>query len=139
MPQIREIDIKAVALGFLTDTVGTIAISVALVSAMAAAGISESDIMDRMNSLSGLLLGLIFGLGCTVLGGYVAGRIAKRVEVMHGAIVAGVSLILAVILRESGQPLWFELLGYAAIIPSGMAGGYLAAQHHERIRSEQER
>lgn len=135
MPQTPNIDIKAVALGFLTDTVATMAISVGLVSAMAAAGIPESSIMDRMKSLSGMLLSLIFGLGCSVLGGYVAGRAAKRAEVMHGAAVAAASLILGLLLRESGSPLWYELAGYAAVIPAGMTGGYLAAQRHARIAS----
>ena len=132
----NNIDIKAVILGFLTDTVATIAISAVLVTAMASTGIHESDILDRMKSPSGLLLSLIFGLGCTMLGGYVAGRVAKRTEAMHGAVVGGISLILGLLMRESGQPLWYDIIGFVAIIPAGMAGGRLAAELHKQTPEE---
>jgi hypothetical protein len=94
-------------------------------------GISEKGIIERMNSVSGLLLSLIIGLGCTFLGGYVAGRIAKKAEVLQGALVAGAGLVLGLVLHESGTSLWYEVLGYVLIIPAGMAGGY-AALHHRR-------
>jgi hypothetical protein len=132
-----NIDIKAVILGFLTDTVATIAISTLLITAMAAAGIPENSIPERMRTVSGLLLSLIFGLGCTVLGGYVAGRVAKRTEVVQGAVVGGVSLILGLLLRESGQPLWYEIVGFVAIIPAGIAGGRIAAERHKRMSAEE--
>jgi hypothetical protein len=135
MPWYKEIDLKAVVMGFLTDTVATIAVSFILVSAMSAFGISESEITDRMKTLSGLLLSLIFGLGCTVFGAYVAGRIAKRTEITHGAIVAGISLILALIIRDAGDPLWFEVTGYLCILPAGMLGGYFAAERRKRLQS----
>ncbi len=122
------IDLKAVFLGFLADTGGTIAIAVVLAAALSAAGVREDEILERMQSTSGLLLSLIFGLGCSVLGGYVAGRIARRDEIRHGAIAAGLGLILGLLFREAGLPLWYELIGIAGIIPAGMAGGYLAAE-----------
>ena len=131
-----NIDIKAVILGFLTDTVGTIAISALLATALVSAGIPESSIGERLKSVSGLLLSLIFGLGCTCIGGYVAARVAKRSEVLHGAMVGGISLILGLLLRESGQPLWYEIIGFAAIIPAGMAGGRFAAERHKQASEE---
>lgn len=133
-------DAKAVALGFLTDTTASIALSVLLVSAMSGAGIRQADILARMQSASGLLLNTIMGLGCTVLGGYVAGRVAKRKEIGHGAVVAVLSLLLGLILElfpQSNDPLrWYELLGYFFIIPSGAAGGYLALERNRRLSSE---
>ncbi len=50
--------------------------------------------MARMHSFSGLLLMLIIGLGFTVLGGYAAGRTAKRAELLNGAAVAALGIIL---------------------------------------------
>lgn len=134
--QTSKIDIKAVALGFLADTVATMALAALLVTGLASAGITESDIQDRLKSPSGLLLSLIIGLGCTVLGGYVAGRTAKREELRHGTLVAAAGLVLGLALRESGDPLWYELTAYLCIIPAGMLGGYLAAERRTRTREE---
>lgn len=132
MQQPHKIDLKAVLFGFLADTLITLLISIALVSAMAAAGIREHDILERMKSTSGLMLTLVFGLGCTVLGGYIAGRVAQREEIKHGAIVAALGLLLGLFFRESGLPLWYELASFVFIIPAGMAGGHLALQRRQK-------
>jgi len=136
MQLIRNIDAKAVALGFLADIGGSIALSLMLASAMAGAGIRQSDIVERMQSTSGLLLNLLMGLGCTVLGGYVAGRVAKREGIRHGMVVSVMSLLLGLILEffpdPDSLPRWYALIGYLFIIPAGMTGGYLARERNKR-------
>jgi hypothetical protein len=132
MPEIRKLKYQAVLWGVLVDTVGTVAAAMILFSAMAGAGFSEAEVTLRMHSLSGLLLMLILGLGFTLLGGYVAGRIAKHDEILHGALVAGVGLVLGLFLREPGLPLWYEIISFAAMLPIGMAGGYLAKEGNAR-------
>jgi hypothetical protein len=121
-----EIKIKAVIVGAIVDNVGTLAIMLFLMTALASQGLSQEEVVVQMKTLSGLLLTLIIGLGCTGLGGYVAGRMALRSEVLHGALVAGVGVIMALIFRESGLPNWFDIIGFAGMLPAGMGGGYIA-------------
>jgi hypothetical protein len=126
MPKLSDIKIKAVIVGAIVDNAGTLLVMTLLAAALVSAGLSEDEVMNRMKSTNGLLLGFIVGMGCTVGGGYLAGRMAGRAEVLHGAIVAVVGMILSIIFHESGDPLWFDIAGFTAIIPAGMAGGYLS-------------
>ena len=109
-------------MGFLSDIGGSIVLSLMLASAMAGAGMGQNDIIERMQSTNGLLLNLIMGLGCTVLGGYVAGRVAKREEIRHGVVVAVMSLLLGLFLEffpePDSLPRWYALIGYLFIIPA---------------------
>jgi hypothetical protein len=128
MLQIRNLKFKAILWGFLADTLGTMAVATVLFLSLAAAGIPAAEIAVRMRGLSGLLLMLILGLGFTLFGGYVAGRSAGQFEVLHGAIVAGVGMVLGLFLREPGLPLWYEIISFAAMLPVGVAGGYIAGE-----------
>ena len=122
---------RAVAAGAAADTLCTMFILSFLMVSLTAAGIPEADVLERMKSPSGLMLGLIIGLGCTVLGGYVAGRIARRRETALGAAVAVVGMAFGAYFRESGLPLWHDIVGFAAMIPCGIAGGRFAAAHNQ--------
>ncbi len=126
LQKLRRLKFKAVLLGFLVDTVGTLGVAFVLLFAMAARGFSEKEVAARMHGTSGLLLMLILGLGFTVGGGYVAGRKARQEEILHGISVAGLGIVLGFFLRDPGVPLWYEAVSFAAMIPAGMAGGYLA-------------
>jgi hypothetical protein len=128
MLQIRGLRFKAILLGVVVDTMGTLAVATVLFFAMAAAGISPAEIDERMRGFSGLMLMLIIGLSFTLIGGYIAGRTAGRIEILHGAIVAGTGMILGLFLREPGLPLWYETISFAAMIPMGMAGGAIARE-----------
>lgn len=126
-----KIRLKAVIAGALVDNVATLFIMMLLMTAMSSTGISEDEVVSRMKNTSGLLLSLIIGLGCTGFGGYVAGRIAQQSEVLHGALIAGIGMMLALIWRESGLPNWYDIPGFAGMLPAGMAGGHLAAQRRQ--------
>lgn len=128
MLYLRKPNVKAVLLGALVDTVGTLLVATALFVAMSAAGISEAEIAVRLRGASGLALMLILGLGFTLLGGYVAGRAAGQDELLHGALVAGIGLVLGLLFRDTGLPLWYEAAGLLAMLPFGMAGGHIAKQ-----------
>jgi hypothetical protein len=128
MLQIRSLRFKAVLWGVLADTVGTLAVATALFRAMSAAGFSEAEITVRLQGFSGLMLMLILGLSFTLIGGYIAGRAAGRIEMLHGAIVGGIGLVLGLFFREPGLPVWYETISFAAMIPIGVAGGYIARE-----------
>ena len=124
--KLSDIKLKAVIAGAVLDNATTLFVMTLLAATLVSTGLSEDQVMSRMKSTSGLLLGLIIGLGCTGLGGYVAGRMAKQAEVLHGLLVAVIGMVIALIFREIGVPAWFDILGFAAMLPAGMAGGYLA-------------
>jgi hypothetical protein len=128
MLQIRELRFKAILLGVLVDTTGTLTVATALFFSMASAGIPEAEIIVRMGGFSGLMLMLIFGLSFTLVGGYVAGRTAGQIEILHGAIVAGIGMLLGLFFREPNLPLWYEIVSFSAMIPLGMTGGYIARE-----------
>jgi hypothetical protein len=123
---LASVKLKAVIAGALVDNLVTLFIMLLLMTAMSSTGISEDEVVSRMKSPSGLLLGLIIGLGCTGLGGYVAGRMAQRSEIVHGALVAGIGMVLALFWRESGLPNWYDIIGFAGMLPAGMVGGRMA-------------
>jgi hypothetical protein len=129
MLQIRRLSFKSILWGVLVDNIGTLTVAMALFFALAASGLPEAEITARMRGFSGLMLMLILGLSFTLIGGYVAGRTAGRFEILHGAIVAGIGLVLGFFyFREPGLPLWYETISFAAVIPIGMAGGYIARE-----------
>jgi hypothetical protein len=129
MFKLSDIKFKAVIVGAVADNAGTLLLMTFLAAALVSTGLSEDEVMSRMKSTSGLLLGLILGLSCTVMGGFFAGKIAGRAGVLHGALVAFVGVILSLVFREAGTPLWFDIAGFAGLLPAGMAGGYLAEKH----------
>ncbi len=127
--KLSDIKLKAVIAGAIVDNAGTLLLMATLAALLVSRGLSEDEVMGRMKSTSGLLLGLIIGLGCTILGAYLAGRIAKQAEVLHGVLVAFAGMAVALIFNESVDPLWFDIVGFAAMLPAGIAGGYLALRH----------
>jgi len=132
MLQIQRLIFKAILFGFLIDTIGTLAIAFAIIFAMGVAGVSADEISARMHSFSGLMLMLIVGLACTFIGGYVAGRTAGQAEILHGAVVAGIGLVLGLFLRDPNLPLWYEAVSFAAMAPIGMAAGYIAREDNSK-------
>ena len=126
-----DIKLKAVIAGAVVDNVATLFLMMLLMTALASQGISQEEVVAKLKTPSGQLLSLIIGLGCTCLGGYVAGRMSRQSEVLHGAVVAGAGMVLALILRESGLPNWYDIIGFACMLPAGMLGGRAAGQRRK--------
>ncbi len=124
----QGIKIVPIIVGVLTESVGSVATAMLLVVSLAASGVPDYDILPRMHSFSGLMLTVIANLGFTGAGGYFAGQMARQAPVLHGAIVATVGLVLTVLCREEGMPLWFSILSLGGMIPAGMMGGLVARQ-----------
>jgi len=134
IPKISDVKFKAVLVGVIVDNAGTLLLMTTLAAALVSTGLSEDEVMRRMRSTSGLLLGLIIGLSFTVLGGYFAGRIAGRAEVLHGLLVAVMGMVIALIFRESDIPAWFHMVASAGMLPAGIAGGYLAQKRRPGLK-----
>ena len=76
-----------------------------------------------------LMVSMIVGAGCTVLGGYIAARIARQRFLLH-ALAAGVlSLVLGILLFPQDDGPYagvMALIGYGLHLPLAIFGGYLA-------------
>jgi hypothetical protein len=141
----------AILIGVIIDNLATLVASALLVSLFAAdlarehgEELPEEAIDLLLASPEFLLASLIVGLLCTVFAAYVGARRAECFCVRHGAWIAVGSAISALVLYASaGQPgprppLWFDLVGFALMIPAGALGGLLA-DYHLRVLSGRER
>jgi len=82
-------------------------------------------IIDQNDSY--LLASLLLGTFSTVLGGYVAARIAKRLPLFNACAVGWFGIFLGILLGGSGDsPWWFNAIGYISTIPMAIVGGLLA-------------
>ncbi len=125
----RRIDWKAVLVGALTDTMGTLTF-VSLVG-LAAAFVADlqhvpiSEMEARLQRPASMTAMMIIGLAFTVLGGFIAGRMAGKREILHGALVGCVGIIVGLIVPRSALA-WYDLLSLVVMVPGGMLGGRIA-------------
>ena len=131
--------IRPIVIGVVIDYVATYAAMFAWIILFVSRRLSEQGklseeaVQNFLISTEGLLIGFAIGTFCTVLGGYVAARQAKELEIKHGAFVGVGSLILTALeqsISGSGAslPQWYVVLSAVAIVPAGALGGYIAEQ-----------
>ena len=71
---------------------------------------------------------LLLGSLCSVLGGYVSARIAKRNEVLNGALASFLCVgsgLYALLFSAASAPLWQHLLSFVTSPALASFGGYL--------------
>jgi hypothetical protein len=135
MISIGKIKVRAIALGFLVDIVGSLLLGLILaiiwVISKTNQGIPSRELHNYPFNQDPFFLtvSFIIGFGLTCLGGYVAGRISKESQVLHGGVVGGLGLIWEVIFY-SQVPILYNLTGFLGTVPVGMLGGYLAKIKH---------
>lgn len=128
---VQPMQVVAVIAGWATDIVGTQVFGFILgMILMLGAGLSggELDVEALAESTGFLLFLLPCGLAFTVLGGGVAGVVARRDPVWH-ALAAGILSLLTSILMLLGgheQPFWFTVTGIVLTLPAALLGGFLA-------------
>lgn len=127
---------KAVLLGALTDLGGSAIAGIVLVVIFTiwfAPGDGEAqEMLDQLaRSWPFLMVSMVVG-GCfTVLGGYVAGRIARHSFLKHAVVAGALSLVLGILLFRADEGPYsgvVALLGYGLHLPLALLGGWLASQ-----------
>jgi hypothetical protein len=125
---------KAVLYGFLADIAGTTIGGMVIVglwpSLLLPPGMSAEEGAKLAQPSDGfMLVSLLVGLGCTVLGGYVAAKVANHREYWHAFLVGLASLIFGELVLGLSQdpnpyPLAHRLIGDLLVIPAALVGAH---------------
>ena len=144
----RAISWNGVILGGITDIVATNIVETPLaIIAVRGSNFSSLPASERGQALVALMQGSpgiqmsgwVLGAMCSVLGGYVAARLAKRDELMNGALSASFCVGLGVYSLVGGHspfPLWQHLIAVLGTPFLGAYGGYLCARRANRMPVE---
>lgn len=128
----RGIHVKAVILGIAADLAATFAAMMAVMTLLGigagAAVLSEEEarrlIESTFQESRYLLLGGLFGLLGTMIGGYVAAKFADAAPLLNAACVGLFGVVLGIFLIGE-SPLWFGVIGILLTLPAAIAGGVL--------------
>lgn len=128
--------VRAVGAGLVADIAATMVAGLLLVTViggrLVGEGASAEDLEQALLASGGyVLLSLLAGLACTVLGGYVAARVAGEREYYH-ALLTGIAVLvfgeLMLAQTSAAYPLAYRLIGNILIIPAALYGGHLRKQ-----------
>lgn len=72
-----------------------------------------------------LTFALILGTASTVLGGYLAARLARAVPYFN-ALAFGVLGLTVNMLTAGDLPMWFKVIGFGFMLPAALLGGHIA-------------
>ena len=124
---------KAVTFGVLADIVGTFVASIVLYAALGSILVSRGASPQGLDATllqsdAYLLIGSAVGLAFTVLGGYVAARVANQREYYHALLTGLVVLVfgeLMVGMSQEDYPLAYRVIGDLLVIPAALFGAHL--------------
>ncbi|OCT12444.1 hypothetical protein A8709_31965 [Paenibacillus pectinilyticus] len=124
---VRKFHFIAVVLGLAVDNIGTL-LSSGLIGSLFFANSTEQDVSAIYSNAALMIFLLVLGLFWTFLGGFLTAKVAKRGELFNAAIIGviGAGIGFDSILTNDGVPLWYEWIGFVAIVPVALIGGYLA-------------
>ena len=124
---------KAVTFGVLADIGASFLLSVLMYGVLGAMMVSQGASPEELdaNLVSSeryLMLSTGVGLLCTVLGGYVAARVANQREYYHAMLTGVVVLIVGELmlgLSPDSYPLAYRIIGDVLVVPAAIFGGHL--------------
>jgi len=124
---------KAVLFGVTTDLVGTTIAGMVLLVLFSTMLVAQGRAPEEISRLllqsnQYLFVSLAVGLSFTALGGYVAARVANRLEYRHGLFVGVIVLIIGEIMVSgdpTGMPLSIRIIGDLLVVPAALLGAHL--------------
>lgn len=134
---IKRVSIKGVLVGGIVDVVGTVVLGMPFaVFAIARdffvhvpADRTGHAIQPAAKGAIGLYIGLLLvGMLCSVIGGFVAARLARHDELLNGALSAFLCVSQGIYSLASGKdshPLLLQVLMFVSSPALGLLGGYL--------------
>ena len=124
----KRICARALAYGYATDMLTTQLFSLAMLVVLLDPGSSAHCPAERLTPLILDGMCLVWGLFFTVLGGFVAARVAPHGKIFHALQVGTLSLLTSAAMFQGGagaQSLVF-LIGLVLTIPAAVLGGWVA-------------
>jgi hypothetical protein len=129
----------AILIGAVVDHVATVAIA-----GESAFSDDEEVTQAAFDALSAdpqfLVWSMVLGLSCTVLGAFVGARRAGKLHLRHGGWVAVASAVIGLLYlllpaeaTGPAPPLWYDVVGWVLLLPSGLLGGALSGALHSRL------
>ena len=128
-----KISIKGVILGIVValilDIIAAFVMGAIVGVSLVKEGMTQQQLKEAVVAVilsTGFLLGSgIFGTLSTILGGYIAARVAKNNYYMNAAVIGVLGIVLNA-LTGTDYPLWFNSLAVLLILPAALLGGHLA-------------
>ncbi len=122
------------AIGALVDIGGSFLVgavyTIGYVAFLTAEGVAPDDMEARtLSDPAYLVVTIVIGLALMLVGGYVAGRVARTREIEHGGMVGVVSVAIGFLFLFSDTgtyPNWYFPVSFGLTIPAGLLGGYIA-------------
>jgi hypothetical protein len=129
----RGISIKAIVLASLAvigiDIVSGIALATIFGGPALNADMTDEQLKQAAAAMveqpGYLTAALILGTGSTILGGYLAARLARTVPYFN-ALAFGVLGVVLGVLTSSELPTWFRVVGLGLTVPAALLGAWFA-------------
>ena len=125
---------KAIAIALLLslalDVIGFVLLSHAQLGDGLSAEQTEVALRALIQDPGFLLTNLVYGTFTTVVGGYLAARIAGTYPYFN-ALAVGVGGIVIGLLVGSDAPAWFDAIAYATTLPAAVLGGHLGRRRNQ--------
>jgi len=131
----KEISGKAVLIAIVLVMAADLAIGLGLLVVLGSgtfrSGMSDQELLEWLDAVTlgtpNLLATALLGTLSTVMGGYVAARLAKRAPYLNASMVAALGVLIGVATAKD-YPLWFNLVGFGLVLPAALPGGHIAAR-----------
>ena len=135
----KRISFKGIILALLLtlalDTIAGVTMFVSMGGSFLRRGMNQQQMSDAIATVTlstDFLLGsILFGTLATIVGGYVAARIAKKEPYLNAGMIGALGFVLGV-LTANYNPLWFNVVGLGLVLPAALLGGHLARSRIER-------
>lgn len=93
-------------------------------------GLSEAETVSALDAVvrgTNFLVGsLVVGTLSTAIGGYATARLAKQAPYLNAAALGVVGLVTGAFFAEGELPLWFNVIGFAVVLPASLLGAFVA-------------
>ena len=139
--------VKAVAVGVVTDLLGTFSFGIALTLIVGVLGGLEVGSVPAVRAAIDSAIGadpyplssLIGGLLFTICGGFRAARIAEKLPLVHAGIVGLAATVFSLPVATSGIVVWASVAGVSSAMPAALVGGVFGARpaRHSRLARSQ--